>query len=71
MKGKSLRDVQKDYRETVKGLCLVCEKACTGFYGNYGNSGVCSKTCMQAYNTSTSLKNTDLRVFRKVNDGTH
>lgn len=65
MKGKPLHEAQADYRETVRGLCLECGKTCTGFYGNYGNSGVCSKTCMEAYKTSLNVKNADLRVFMK------
>ena len=65
MKGKSLHDVQNEYRDTIRGVCLVCEKACTGFYGNYGNSGVCSRTCMKAYESSLNVKNADLRVFTK------
>ena len=65
MKGKNLADVQSAYRETVRDLCLDCGKPCTGFYGNYGNTGVCSKTCMQAYEASLNVKNADLRVFTK------
>ena len=65
MKGKNLADVQSACRETVRGLCLDCGKPCTGFYGNYGNTGVCSKTCMQAYEASLIIKNADVRVFTK------
>lgn len=61
--GKPMREVQTEYRETVKGLCLVCEKPCFAFYGNYSNSGVCNKTCMKIYEKINT--NADIRVYKK------
>lgn len=46
MKGKNFREVQEDYKATIVGLCLICDKPVKGgFYGNWGNSGTCSKSC--------------------------
>lgn len=42
MKGKDLRQVQAEY---TKVLCMVCEKACDGYYGHWGNVGTCSRSC--------------------------
>lgn len=45
MKGKNFREVQDEYRETVVGLCVVCQKPTQGWYGRWGNLGTCSKKC--------------------------
>lgn len=65
MKGKNLDEVQSSYRDNIVGLCLTCQKPQHAYWGRYGNTGVCSKTCMQAYETSLNVKNADLRVFTK------
>lgn len=65
MKGKNLADVQSAYRETVVGVCLTCQKPQHGYWGRYGNGGVCSRKCADAHEASLSIKNADLRVFTK------
>jgi len=47
--GQNLRDLQqakKDAEGWVKQpVCMVCEKACEGYYGRHGDSGTCSGKC--------------------------
>lgn len=45
-KSHNLREMQDEYKESIVGLCLVCEKACQGWYARYDKAGVCSKKCM-------------------------
>lgn len=40
---RKLHEVQADYKETVVGLCIVCKKPVSGFYGRWGDSGTCCK----------------------------
>lgn len=48
MKGKNLREIQEQYKETVVGLCLVCQKQVKGgWYGRHQEVGTCSKKCEQ------------------------
>lgn len=48
LKGKSFREVQEQYQETVVGLCLSCQKPVKGgWYGRWDNLGTCSKKCEQ------------------------
>ena len=47
MKGKNLQDLQQSYKESVVGLCIVCDKPTSGWYGRWGNLGTCSKKCEQ------------------------
>lgn len=42
---RKLSDVQEQYKETVVGLCIVCEKPCLGWYGRWENVGSCSRKC--------------------------
>ena len=44
-KGRDFREVQKEYEETVAGLCCVCSKPVSGFYGRWGDGGTCSGKC--------------------------
>lgn len=45
MKGKNFREVQEQHKETVVGLCCICNKPVGGFYGRWGDGGTCSKKC--------------------------
>lgn len=47
MKGKNLREVQEDYKATIVGLCLICDKPVNGWYGRWSDRGTCSKKCEQ------------------------
>lgn len=42
---RNLREVQEEYKETIAGLCCVCEKPTPYFYGRWGNGGTCSRPC--------------------------
>ena len=49
-KPQNLRVLQEEYKETVVGLCISCGKPVKGgWYGSYGDAGVCNKTCMEAH----------------------
>ena len=43
MKGKTLDPIA--YRESVAGLCMICEKPVHAFYGRWQFTGTCSKKC--------------------------
>ena len=42
---RNLREAQEEYKERVVGLCCVCQKPVTGFYGRWADSGTCSRPC--------------------------
>lgn len=42
---RNFREVQEEYRESVVGLCCICQKRVNGFYGRWGNTGTCSSKC--------------------------
>ena len=42
---RKLHEVQSDYKDAIVGLCIVCEKPTSGWYGRWGNHGTCSKKC--------------------------
>lgn len=63
--GKDMRATQTEYRDTVVGLCLGCQKPQVGWWGHYGNEGVCSSICAKAHDATLTLKNADLRTFKK------
>lgn len=42
---RNLREVQDEYKDTVVGLCIICEKPARGWYGRWGDLGSCSKKC--------------------------
>lgn len=42
---KKLQEMQAEY---TKVICVVCEKACQAYYGNWGNVGTCSRKCERA-----------------------
>lgn len=44
---RKLHEVQEEYKDTIVGLCIVCEKQTRGWYGRWGNLGTCSKKCEQ------------------------
>lgn len=45
MKGKNFREAQEEYKDAVVGLCVICQKPTSGWYGRWGNLGTCSKKC--------------------------
>jgi len=45
MKGKNFREAQEEYKDAVVGLCIICQKPTSGWYGRWGNLGTCSKKC--------------------------
>lgn len=52
-KYRKLADLQTEHNEKTGGMvfapCCNCGKAITdGYYGRYGDGGVCSKTCNTA-----------------------
>lgn len=44
-KGRNMREVADEYRNTVVGLCCICQKPCRGFYGGWPEGGTCSGVC--------------------------
>lgn len=62
---KDMRTVQVEYRDTIVGTCLTCSKPQPGYWGRYGNEGVCSLFCATAHELTLTVKNADLRVFKK------
>lgn len=47
--GKNMRQMKEEYEERVVGLCCVCSKPVTGWYGANQEGGTCSKSCEQVY----------------------
>jgi hypothetical protein len=66
LKGKNLREMQEDYKETVVGLCLVCSRSCGGWYGRYQDTGVCSKKCMLEYDKREKFPEHPAEAFEKL-----
>ena len=62
---KDMRAAQTSYRDTVVGTCLACDKPQVGWWGRYGDVGVCSSVCATAHEATLTLKNADLRIFKK------
>lgn len=42
---RKLADMQEEYKNTVAGLCCVCEKPVPMWYGRWGDGGSCSRKC--------------------------
>lgn len=53
--GQNLRDLQHKKKEEADKawihpcVCCVCGKSCEGYYGRYGDGGVCSSKCMREH----------------------
>lgn len=43
--------------KTALVLCLVCRKPITAFYGRWGHSGTCSRSCDDLYKKNRKLEN--------------
>lgn len=44
-KPRNLREVQSEYKETIRGLCLSCGKPTANYFGMWQEGGTCGRKC--------------------------
>lgn len=56
-KVKAIESAQQKY------VCVVCEKTVFNYYGRWGNTGTCSKSCEEKHEAKVS------KLFKALNRG--
>lgn len=44
-KPRKLAEVQSEYAETIRGICLACGRPTANYYGMWQEGGTCCKKC--------------------------
>jgi hypothetical protein len=65
-KPQNLRDLQEEYKEKVVGLCTVCSKPVSGFYGRWGDGGTCSLKCEKVQSAKPLYPEHPAEAFEKL-----
>lgn len=42
---RKLAEVQSEYAETIRGICLACGRPTANYYGMWQEGGTCCKKC--------------------------
>jgi len=71
--GRNLREMKQEKEEAegwvILSPCLNCGKAITdGYYGAFGEGGVCSKTCCTAQSAKPKYPNNPAEAFERLHN---